>query len=398
MGLKDFKIVFDNPWNTYYGGQTVTGRIVVVLDSPKRIRNIHVKIVGQANTCWSSDKQEQNNEGRYENETQTVSAHEEYFSMKYYVVGSASDSEIDLPIGEHVYPFTCSLPVNIPSSFESHYGHIRYTVKAIMDRPWKFDHEVKTAFTVISMLNLNEEPGAAEPVQIELSKTFCCLCCGTAPLNVNVSLPVRGYVPGQSIPVKVNVENFSGVTVDSINLILRKIITFHANSPRSETKKDKIVVTQVSKGPVEGGGTADYVQNLDIPPVPPSNLKYCGIIDLVYNLKIEAHVSGWYHLNLKGSTLIYIGTVPLINYQTPIAPPIEDYPTKPTDYPPEQPVLPSAPPAPSTNLYPELPPPSYEESMYGAKSLRDRNESEHMLGIMSHFAPRYPVYKFTPPQ
>jgi len=38
MGLKDFRIAFDNQWSTYYPGQTVTGNIIVVLDSTKKIR------------------------------------------------------------------------------------------------------------------------------------------------------------------------------------------------------------------------------------------------------------------------------------------------------------------------------------------------------------------------
>lgn len=38
MGLKDFRIVFDNQWSTYYPGQTVTGNIIIVLDKTKKIR------------------------------------------------------------------------------------------------------------------------------------------------------------------------------------------------------------------------------------------------------------------------------------------------------------------------------------------------------------------------
>lgn len=57
----------------------------------------------------------------------------------------------------------------------------------------------------------------------EMSKTFCCLCCGTPPLTVNFSLPVRGYVPGQSMPIKVNVENQSNVVVNTVKLVLVKV-------------------------------------------------------------------------------------------------------------------------------------------------------------------------------
>lgn len=52
-------------------------------------------------------------------------------------------------------------------------------------------------------------------------------------------------------------------------------------------------MSEVSKGPVEAGGTADYVQELNIPPLPPSNLNNCRIIDLEYNLKVEACAESW---------------------------------------------------------------------------------------------------------
>lgn len=51
---------------------------------------ISVKIKGEANTCWTTDKQEMDERGQYRDETQTVTAHEEYFETKYYLIGSAS--------------------------------------------------------------------------------------------------------------------------------------------------------------------------------------------------------------------------------------------------------------------------------------------------------------------
>lgn len=69
-----------------------------------------------------------------------------------------SGGELELPIGTHIYPFTCLLPPTLPSSFEGEFGHVRYTVKVKLDRPWKFDHETKAAFTVLSPLDLNANP------------------------------------------------------------------------------------------------------------------------------------------------------------------------------------------------------------------------------------------------
>lgn len=66
------------------------------------------------------------------------------------------NSQITILPGHHEYPFSFQLPHSIPSSFEHSYGYIRYTVKAVIDRPWKFNHESKAAFTVISHLDLNK--------------------------------------------------------------------------------------------------------------------------------------------------------------------------------------------------------------------------------------------------
>ena len=63
----------------------------------------------------------------------------------------------DHPQGTHSYPFQIVLPPTLPSSFEGAYGYVRYFCKATIDRPWKFDHDTKSAFTVLSNLDLNLE-------------------------------------------------------------------------------------------------------------------------------------------------------------------------------------------------------------------------------------------------
>ena len=62
---------------------------------------------------------------------------------------------LELSSGRHTYKFEVDIPASAPSSFESSYGWVRYLCKAKIHQPWKFDHEVKAAFTVVKVLDLN---------------------------------------------------------------------------------------------------------------------------------------------------------------------------------------------------------------------------------------------------
>lgn len=63
--------------------------------------------------------------------------------------------------GEHVYPFSVSLPDHLPSTFEDEYGHIQYVAKAVIKIPWDMKKGKEITFEVISSLNLNDEPSLA---------------------------------------------------------------------------------------------------------------------------------------------------------------------------------------------------------------------------------------------
>lgn len=70
--------------------------------------------------------------------------------------------------GSYKYPFRFQLPPDTPSSFEGHCGRVRYCVKATMDRPWAFDEEVASYFTVLQLLDLNTLPQATVRFSSEL--------------------------------------------------------------------------------------------------------------------------------------------------------------------------------------------------------------------------------------
>ena len=60
-------------------------------------------------------------------------------------------------------------------------------------------------------------------------------------------------------------------------------------SPHKSTKKDDITIGELVLGSVESHGRSNWTQVLNVPPLPPSNLNNCSIIDLDYDLKVSYH-------------------------------------------------------------------------------------------------------------
>jgi len=317
MGLTNFQIVLDSPTGAYYAGTNVTGRLQFTLDKPKKIRAIIIKFTGLAKTSWTETESVRQNDGNTANENMTFTAEEEYFSNKYNLAGGPN-SEIEIPAGDHTYPFSTTLPPLLPSSFEGEHGNIRYTVKATLDRPWKFDQNVEKVFTVVTPVDLNYNVKAKEPVKLEIEKSFCCCWCKSGPLTLVVNLPYSGFVPGQHIPVTLEVDNASNIRVDNVVVRLQKVLSWKAREPKTKEREDNVEIVKVSLGAVETNSSQTYTQELSVPVMPPCNLDQCSIIHCKYTLQVTAEVSGC-HSNLYGEVPIFLGTVPI--YQAPPGPP-----------------------------------------------------------------------------
>ncbi|XP_077273696.1 arrestin domain-containing protein 17-like [Temnothorax americanus] len=415
--LRTFRIEFDRPGATYAPGDIVTGDVIVDLAREKTIRALKLSIKGEANVSWERRRTTKNSQGRSHTHVDHFRASEQYFNLTYYLLGSAAgNGEVQMPAGFHRYSFNFSLPYNIPCSFEHTNGHIRYTMKAVIDRPWRFDHESKIAFTVVSSYDLNSRSHQCVGVDEDEMESFCCFCCfDLGSMKIRIRIPTTGFVPGQSIETMVNLYNTSSVNVTKICVKLERSLEFHAKSPYNTTKTDKAVVkADKSVGPF--GQQADITSRLQVPPIPPSQLECCSIIDQKYSLRVTIHVSGA-HCSIVKVYPILIGTIPLQSTITsasymqtvqPTAPIIPDYdppppmPTSP-DYAPPNVPYPAAigftsPNQPSTSTNPwDIPPPSYEECMQRADSIKDEDESNYVHGANEPFAPRYPVFNFTPP-
>ncbi|XP_063240926.1 arrestin domain-containing protein 3-like [Bacillus rossius redtenbacheri] len=305
MGINDFKITLaTNGRGVYYSGETLTGEVALSLDAPKSVNLVYVTVRGAAYVSWRESRKS----GK-KRRTVHYSAEEIFFDCQITLFGNGTTS-IEIPAGEQEFPFRFMLPENLPPSFEGLYGSIRYTIKATLDRPWRFNQDTKLAFSVISHVDLNMMPSLKNSLNHSNSKNVCCLCCATGPLTVNASIPFCGVVPGQELAVSVDVENSSNVAVTLVKCILVQQATFIANFPHSKHRKAERKMLAVELGALAKNSANNWERVLTVPSCAPSLQRNCNIIKLDYFLKVKARTAGC-HSNLVVHLPLTVGTIPL---------------------------------------------------------------------------------------
>ncbi|KAL5003995.1 hypothetical protein ScPMuIL_017451 [Solemya velum] len=381
--LKSLRIVLEGPNRAYYPGQTISGQLVLELDREIKVRGIKLKMKGRSFVRWI--------EGSGDNK-KTKSAHEEYFSITTLLLGRQTEEsgcDMQIPSGRHVYKFALVLPnKQLPMSFETPIGHVRYTIKATVDIPWAVDYVTTKPFTVLNVLDLNTIQEAGTPDQKQMSKTLCCLCCVTGPVTVCFRIDKRGYAPGESILISGEVVNNSSRKILAITARLRMEIFYHANYSIKVKQEDVAGIEDKEIGPMDSRMWSG--KPLEVPAVPASYLAGCNLMDIRYSLQITTDVDDT-PFDLKIPLAIIVGTVPItmgttgqftqqslsVDLQATRQEAVVTQPTSAGRCEPPAVVLP--------------PPPSYAECVFGEVDIRD-DKNKH--GELT-YTPVYPFYDYS---
>ncbi|XP_055679292.1 arrestin domain-containing protein 3-like isoform X2 [Lutzomyia longipalpis] len=361
-------IKFSSAQGIYYSGQTLSIQVSLRFEKAKKFRSIYVVFNGRAKCSLSK------NYGTHARRQRVVYRAEEiYVNTKSYLHGNETTEATELSAGTHVYTVACALPPELPSSFEGNYGSIRYSVKVVVDRPWKFDHTFEEIFTVLKQYDLNFDSSLRLPFERQKVSTFCFWPFRTGPMQVIVKLPQTGFVPGQIVPVTVDINNDSGTSINYFRLLLMKYVLYHAQTPRPKTRRQReIVVNNRVEKNILGMGRTQAQISLEIPSLPPTNIIHNRIIHITYELKVCAKTPRCSE-DLEIRVPIVIGTVPIFTGPPPMASSSSDG-------------------ADGPGFNPNLPPPSYEECVSGKDDMKE--EDSDNKSNTKPFAPMYPVYRY----
>uniref|UniRef100_A0A1I7TLY8 Arrestin_C domain-containing protein n=1 Tax=Caenorhabditis tropicalis TaxID=1561998 RepID=A0A1I7TLY8_9PELO len=421
--LDRFEIVFNNPEEAYFAGQEISGKVIIENKEPKKVNEILLELKGRARTYWTKHSGKSRKHCSH-SEPYFLEQFNTGYTHKFTIVNDGKEKERVLPAGIHQVPFSYTLPKSLPSSFEGEFGHIRYTCKAICERPWDFDIVSRKAFTVVGIEDINSDPKLNEPVTCIESNhavTFCCRSTGS--VTGEIKIPKCGFTPGEKIDVSFKVINLSSKTR---NMALRFVqqTTYKAKTfaGHEHIKTVVRIISKIDKGEVPGGTTTEWQEEaITIPSLPPK-LGKCKILSVTYSVEFEVEQT------LTVPCSIVIGSIPQLsqllihskqsvqssgNGSIPKSS-IKDSPPKwdsescvqvtitdesgqlVEELGNEMEALLSSrkrvrmPSSILSELYPTMPSPYYKESFFGASDISEEKE-QAQFGEIS-FAPKYPFY------
>ncbi|XP_075239427.1 uncharacterized protein LOC142334975 isoform X2 [Convolutriloba macropyga] len=324
MRIQQFIVDLDNQNAVYRPGDEIRGRVILRLAKSIRIRGLRLNIVGESFSRWEFGKKSTTNTSS----SYIYKSYEKYIDYKQTLLGKEEhDSKaknVGLQKGDHVFEFSYRLPVSedggvdLPTSIEGAYGYVRYCIRVVVDRPMKRNQWTLKPITVLKTMDLNQEPTAQEtPKVCNTSKVRSKSCvCRTGAHNLSLDLERTGFCPGESIVVNAKCENGTSRKILRTSVDLLQVINYLGNkkpligSVQSKTRRTMKVVQSV-RGEGCGGHSIVHWNNvpLIVPPVPPSRLDGCNIIDVQYLIRFTAYLKNGKRLFCE--TGVLVGTEPL---------------------------------------------------------------------------------------
>lgn len=196
--------------------------------------------------------------------SERASGKEDHLKLNNFVYGARDGVDNIINPGIYTYDFNCLLELALPPTFKSTYGSIKYLLVTTVHRVRKADDIFKNEFTIKRDLDLNLEPTDVRlALQDEKIKRFCCWCCSSQNLKICSEVSRTGFVPGETIDVKVNVINGSEVSVDRVNTTFRKVVTL--TSQYGKEMENIIVILKETKENNTQEKNFEFVTSLHIP-------------------------------------------------------------------------------------------------------------------------------------
>lgn len=248
---------------------------------------LHVLITGQAETEWKEREKKEVN-GNSKKTTETYKGKKLYFEQMLPLLGLFTNNEF--AAGTHTFPFSYQLAANLPPSIHGVHGNCTYTVKAILDRPWRPNETIKKEFTVATRHHFPMTMMA--PIYEETMEELWSLPFKTSPFKLNVEIAQQAFRVGEGIPVSVHLEHESSVTIHELKFQLRQVLSFYSQQPQRKCKTEQNKVVDIRCKVMDSRKVGKFQRVLQIPHLPVTYVTVSELAAITYEVRVEVKLGG----------------------------------------------------------------------------------------------------------
>uniref|UniRef100_A0A6P7F8Z0 Arrestin domain-containing protein 3-like n=1 Tax=Diabrotica virgifera virgifera TaxID=50390 RepID=A0A6P7F8Z0_DIAVI len=209
--VMSIKIHLDDP-GILSPGATISGTVICHFEHPEVVRGITCVFKGREYTHW--DVQRSRNSVKFHGKNDFVN------QVRQFAHAGT------LPARTYKYQFVFNLPDRqLPSSFLHDCAAIQYFIKAKVDRPLGFDYKDSVSLHVASPVDLNDfvDQISMRPLRNQLEEFPSCCFFTSEPLLLDFTINKDAFVVGETIFVKINVNNTSSLHVSEVKLSLIQV-------------------------------------------------------------------------------------------------------------------------------------------------------------------------------
>lgn len=248
---------------------------------------IHVLITGQAETEWKEREKKEVN-GSTKKSTETYKGKKLYFEQMLPLVNALTPNEFDA--GTHTFPFNYLLAENLPPSVKGVHGNCTYSVKAIFDRPWRPNETTKKEFTVATRYIFPMT--MLSPAFDEALEELWSLPFKTSPFKLDVEVAQQAFRVGEGIPVSVQIEHESNITIHELKFQLRQVIHFYSQLPTRKYKMEHNKIVDIRCKVMDSRKIGKFQRVLQIPHLPVTYVTHSELASVTYVVRVEVKLGG----------------------------------------------------------------------------------------------------------
>ncbi|CAG9817415.1 unnamed protein product [Phaedon cochleariae] len=307
------KVWLDNYAGQYYPGSQIQGKVILNFNSQTTLRSVKIRLACREHTEWMGEESYLDPLTNERRDRQVLlQGDNDAFATELILYGGQTGTTA-LSAGQHIYPFNVTLPFDIPGTFNCEHGSVSYLLKAVVDRPMAFDYEDEIIFLVTALVDLNmlQKPELLESTSYSDDKTLCCWCCAEGPISIDVELPKRTQIPGETVNITARLTNMSNTNIEGVELKLKQKITCKVLYPSPDENLIENILISIDEVGLGAHGEHTYIFPVMLPMnVMIPNFTKCNLFSVDYKYKIVAKLPG-VHSNLEIDMYPELGNIPI---------------------------------------------------------------------------------------